>query len=363
MSNAIAHYRALHQIPEVSCKEYKTADYIEIALREMGYSPARVGATGVCARLISGENLPWVVLRADMDGLAVGEETGLAFASRHPGQMHACGHDAHCAMLLGAAQALRGKVLPQNILFLFQPAEENTFGALEMIASGVMPRNLTATFGFHVWPGVPYGVAATRPGPLMAASDVFEIHISGRSAHCAKRGQGADALLTAVDIVSAFENIEAKAADQDSLLFCGSIHSGTTHNIVPGSAMVRGTIRTYSPSDRQIIKSMLVASAQAAAGARGTEMEFIWESECPAVMNDAALVEKLGELIPGLAEAEPTLAGEDFARYQELAPGVLLWLGMGDTPPLHNSRFAVPEALLEKGVALWQQIALHDWRK
>lgn len=363
MTDVIAHYHSLHRIPELSGQEYKTSAYIENALRDMGYAPRRVGKTGLFADLVTDADLPWILLRADMDALAVTEETGLPYASEHPGRMHACGHDTHCAMLLAAAEALRIKKLPQNIRFLFQPAEENTFGATEMIQSGAIPDNLQASFGFHVWPGVPYGVAATRPGPLMAASDVFEIHISGRSAHCAKRGQGADALLTAVDIVSAFENIEAKAADQDSLLFCGSIHSGTTHNIVPGSAMVRGTIRTYSSSDRQIIKSMLVASAQAAAGARGTEMEFIWESECPAVMNDAALVEKLGELIPGLAEAEPTLAGEDFARYQELAPGVLLWLGMGDTPPLHNSRFAVPEALLEKGVTLWQQIALHDWRK
>ena len=363
MSNAIAHYRALHQIPEVSCKEYKTADYIEIALREMGYRPARVGATGVCARLISGENLPWVVLRADMDGLAVGEETGLAFASRHPGQMHACGHDAHCAMLLGAAKALRDKILPQNILFLFQPAEENTFGALEMIASGVMPKNLAASFGFHVWPGVPYGIPATRAGALMAASDVFEIHISGKSAHCAQRAKGNDALLTAVDIVSEFESIESHAEDRDSLLFCGSIHSGTTHNIVPGSAVIRGTIRTYSPADRQAIKSLLAKRVEEASASRGTRAEFIWESECPAVMNDAALVERLREVVPELAEAQPTLAGEDFARYQELASGVLIWLGTGDTPPLHNSRFFVPEELLEKGVELWQRIAAHDWRK
>lgn len=363
MTDAIGHYRALHQIPELSGKEYKTAEYIENALREMGYAPCRVGATGVSAQLISGENLPWVVLRADMDGLAVGEETGSQFASRHPGQMHACGHDTHCAMLLGAAQALRNQVLPQNILFLFQPAEENTFGALEMIAAGAMPKNLTASFGFHVWPGVPYGVPATRVGALMAASDVFEIHISGKSAHCAQRSKGNDALLTAVDIVSAFETIEANAEDKDSLLFCGSIHSGTTHNIVPGSAMVRGTIRTYSPADRQIIKSMLTRTVEEAAAARGTQAEFIWESECPAVMNDAALVEKLRGVLPELALAQPTLAGEDFARYQELAPGVLIWLGTGDTPPLHNSRFFVPEELLGKGVELWQRIAAHDWRK
>ncbi len=363
MSNVIAHYRALHQIPELSCKEYKTADYIENALRELGYAPTRVGATGVTAQLVAGEDRPWVVLRADMDGLAVGEETGSPFASRHPGQMHACGHDTHCAMLLGAAEMLRGKVLPQNILFLFQPAEENTFGALEMIAAGAMPQDLTASFGFHVWPGVPYGVPATRVGALMAASDVFEIHISGRSAHCAQRSKGNDALLTAVDIVSAFEEIESHAEDKDSLLFCGSIHSGTTHNIVPGSAMVRGTIRTYSPADRQVIKSLLAKKVEDAVAARGTQAEFIWESECPAVMNDGALVAQLREVVPELAEAQPTLAGEDFARYQELAPGILIWLGTGDTPPLHNSRFFVPEQLLEKGVELWQRIAAHDWKK
>ena len=363
MSSAIAHYRALHKIPELSGKEYKTAAYIENALREMGYAPARVGVTGVTAQLVSGDNLPWVILRADMDALAVGEETGSEFASEHPGCMHACGHDTHCAMLLGAAEVLRDKVLPQNILFLFQPAEENTFGALEMIAAGAMPENLAASFGFHVWPGVPCGIPVTRIGALMAASDVFEVHISGRSAHCAQRSKGNDALLTAVDIVSAFEKIEARAEDKDSLLFCGSIHSGTTHNIVPGTAMIRGTIRTYSPADRKTIKSALTRTVAEAAAAHGTNAEFIWESECPAVMNDAALVEELRSVLPELAEAQPTLAGEDFARYQELAPGVLVWLGTGDTPPLHNSRFFVPEELLEKGVEMWQRIAAHEWKK
>lgn len=361
MEKVTLYYRNLHQIPELSGQEYKTAAYIENALRQMGYTPRRVGKTGVCACAVSGEGLPWLLLRADMDGLAVGEETELPFASRHPGQMHACGHDTHCAMLLAAAEALRDKKLPQNILFLFQPAEENTFGALEMIASGVIPENLRASFGFHVWPGEPYGLPATRAGALMAASDVFEIHISGRSAHCAKRELGADALLTAVDIVSRFEQIESCAEDKDSLLFCGSVHSGTTHNIVPGSAMVRGTIRTYSAADRQKIKSMLLAAVEDAAAVRGTRAEFVWESECPAVMNDAGLVEKLRALVPELAEPQPTLAGEDFARYQELAPGVLIWLGAGDVPPLHNSRFFVPQELLGRGVALWIKIAEHDW--
>lgn len=362
MNHAIDHYHNLHRIPELSGQEYETAAYIENALREMGYLPRRVGGTGITAELISGEELPWLLLRADMDGLAVQEETGLPFASTRPGRMHACGHDTHCAMLLAAAEALRDRKLPQNILFLFQPAEENTFGAAEMIRAGVIPEKLLASFGFHVWPGVPYGMAATRPGALMAASDVFEIHISGRSAHCAQRGRGADALLTAVDVVSEFERIESAAEDRASLLFCGSIHSGTTHNIVPGGAVVRGTIRTYSPEDRRKIKALLVAAAEGAAAARGTEAEFVWESECPAVMNDGALVEKLQALLPDLAEAQPTLAGEDFARYQELAPGVLVWLGMGDTPPLHNSRLVVPEGLLRRGVELWQRIAEHNWR-
>lgn len=361
--DVVSVYRQLHAKPERSGEERLTSQYIRQALEQAGYEPHCVGAVGVYADLVSDPALPWLVLRADMDALPVQENSCAVCPSENRGVMHACGHDAHCAMLLGAAEQLRGQQLPQNIRFVFQPAEETTRGAAELIADGVMPKDVLACFAMHVWPGIDRGVVATRAGALMASSDVYDIRIQGRSVHCAQREKGADALRTAVEIAARLPAIEQADGDGNAVLFCGSIHSGNAHNVVPDEASLFGTIRTYSAAVRQKIKSRLEQTVADAAARFGTTARVIWDGGCPSVYNDARLIEQLRTLVPVLDEnATPTLAAEDFACYLEYAPGVMLWLGIGDTPPLHNEAFYVPEQILPDGVALWVKLAARDWK-
>ena len=363
MASASTYYQHLHQYPELSGQEYKTAEYIVSCLQEMGYEPRRMGKTGVTADLVADPALPWVLLRADIDALPIQEDSGLACASRNEGVMHACGHDSHTAMLLEAADRLKNEKLPQNIRFVFQSAEETIHGAGEMIENGVIPENLAACFAMHVWPGIPYGVPFALPGPQMASSDMYKVTIHGKSAHCAQSHLGKDALQTAVAVAAKLPEIKAQAEDPRSVLFLGNLHGGHTHNIVPDEASFAGTIRTYSPQDRAFLTSSVEAAVKEMTDRFGTTYDFVWDGNCPSVRNDPGLVKILSGLIPELSsDTQPTLAAEDFARYQEFAPGVLIWLGAGDTAPLHNPRFTVPQELLPMGVSLWLKIAAYPWK-
>lgn len=364
LSAVETYYRDLHRCPELSGAEYKTSQYIFDALTARGYSPVRVGETGVYADLVTDENLPWLLLRADMDALPVTEATGLPHASQNNGVMHACGHDGHVSMLLAAAGELFGKKLPQNVRFLFQPSEENVKGAVAILPLGAMPQNCAAAFAMHVWPGVPTGTLATRVGPLMASGDVLRFIFNGRSVHCAKRATGADALQAALRLANAFPKLEALANGDGTMLFFGYLQGGTTHNIVAENAWIYGTLRSYSEESRAKILQALETECAAAAEAFGCTWEIIRESESPVLVNDEALVMKTKALFPEMdLDVERTLAAEDFSRYQKLAPGAMLWLGVGDSVALHNEKFFVPDETLLAGVAAWQKIAGNDWTK
>lgn len=363
MGSVLTHYKYMHRFPELSGQEFKTSHYIEGALKAAGYTPMRLGSTSVVADLVTSPDLPWLLFRADMDALPIVEKNISDFPSEISGVMHACGHDAHSAMLLTAAEKLRPQSMPQNIRFVFQSAEETTQGASELVQLGGIPRNLLACFAMHVWPGVTEGTIATKPGSIMASSDVFRVNVKGSSAHCAQSHKGADALQTTVEIVSGLPDIQ-RLAQEETILFCGSIHTGSSHNIVPDEASIWGTIRTYSEADRHKMKQLLESAVEGAANHYGTVPQIQWEGGCPVVCNNRKLVEKLCKVFPALnTNAEPTMAAEDFAFYQQYAPGVMLWLGTGDTPPLHNEAFYIPEQILDKGVAAWIQIGSHDWKE
>lgn len=362
MQNAITYYRYLHRFPELSNQETETCTYLLEQLEKMGYTPKRRGKNGVTADLITDPALPWILLRADTDALPVMENSCVAMPSENTGVMHACGHDSHMAMLLGAAQALVGKKLPQNVRFLFQPAEEVTEGAEEMISVGAVPENTKACFAVHVWPGLPKGQLATRPGALMASSDRLRLTVKGRSAHCGQQHLGADALRTAADIVAKFPEIRALAKDERTVLFCGTLQSGTAHNVVADEAVLTGTMRTFLAEDReQLCQTLQKVSEEIAAG-YGTTVCVAWESSNPFVKNDEVLVAELGKLVENYRDDVPaTLIAEDFSRFQREAPGVLLWLGTGDTPPLHSAGFYVPEEILPIGVDFWCKVAEFAW--
>lgn len=364
MKKVIEYFEALHKIPELSLHEHKTSAYIFSTLEEIGYEPKRLGKTGIYADLICDENLPWILLRADMDGLAITEETNLPYSSTHEGCMHACGHDGHTAMLLAAAEKLHNKKLPQNIRFVFQHAEENVHGAIALIAQGILDISPIAAFAMHLWPKISFGTLSTRSGALMASGDVYRIYCHGKSVHCAQRHTGKDALQAALQIANALPEIEALGKDDGTLLFCGNLQGGTTHNIVPNEASLWGTLRTYSSERRIQLKKILEDTVEKIGNDLRIETDLQWEGSCPVIENNDALLEKLQQLFPALdTKAEPTLAAEDFAYYQEHCPGVMLWLGIGDTSPLHSKSFVVPQEVLPIGVESWIKIACHSWGK
>lgn len=356
------HYEALHRIPERAFQEYRTAAYLEQALEDAGYAPVRVGETGLYADLCTDPSLPWLLFRADIDALPVTEETGLPFASETEGMMHACGHDAHAAMLLTAAALLKGSELPQNIRFLFQPAEEITSGAKEMIEAGAIPENTLAAFGFHVWPQLPKGKVLAKAGPLMASSTRIYIDCVGKNAHCSKRYEGADALLTAATIATRFHEAEAMAEGDGTVLFCGRLNSGTAHNIVSVQAEMVGTLRSYSEESRERVLSKLEQIVQESAAQFGTQAKLSAVAYNPAVVNPEELAHKVKQLLPeAISEFDTSLAAEDFSRYQQQVPGMFLWLGVGDMAALHNGKFYVPKEVLPIGVDGWLKIANYKW--
>ena len=362
MKDVKDYYRDLHKIPEVSCMEYKTSEYLINELKRIGYEPQRIGQTGLYTDLISDKNSSYIILRADMDALSITENTDLEWKSQNKGVMHACGHDGHMAMLLSAAEKLYGKKLFHNIRFVFQHAEENTMGAMEMIERGVIPENTAAAFGLHNWPGVEENLISTKIGALMASSDTYRVIVNGKSAHCGQQHLGSNALKTVVDIAHKLSELQDMAEDKRTILFCGSINSGKSHNVVPNYGELYGTLRSFSKSDRVLLKTKLEEISKEIARKYGTEAELIWESGCPAIDNSASLIEKLKEIEPNLKTDEaPTLAAEDFACFQEKVKGVMLWLGTGNTPPLHNDKYYFPEKVLEKGVSLWGKIAEHNF--
>lgn len=362
MSKLLEYYEHLHAHPELSKQEFRTAEFLVETLSGMGYSPVRVGTTGVYADLIVDENLPFVMLRSDMDALPVTEETGISYASQNPGVMHACGHDSHMAMLLSAAEELKQKRLPQNIRFLFQPAEEGVTGAQEMVEAGAVPLNTAAVFGMHVWPGVPKGKVLAKAGPLMASPTTIQIRCRGLGAHCGIRERGNDALMTMAQILVRSKEAEALADGDGSILFFGKLHAGTSHNIVASEGVMNGTLRTYYPKTREKILAKLEEIAAQTAAEYKTEVEVIYSSFAPAVINPEGLTHEVQKLLPNVVtEIEPTRIAEDFSRYQEVAPGVLMWLGVGDTPNLHNGKFLVPKEVLPLGVDAWIRLAEHKW--
>ena len=362
MSKLLEYYEYLHAHPELSKQEFQTAEFLMETLSGMGYSPVRVGITGVYADLIVDENLPFVMLRSDMDALPVNEETGISYASQNPGVMHACGHDSHMAMLLSAAEELKEKRLLQNIRFLFQPAEEGVAGAVEMVAAGAVPANTAAVFGMHVWPGVPKGKVLAKAGPLMASTTTLQIRSRGLSAHCGNRERGKDALMTMAQILVRSKEAEALSDGDGSILVFGNLHAGTSHNIVASDAVMDGTLRTYYPETREKVLAKLEEIVAQSAAQYGTEAEVIYRTYAPAVINHEGLAKQVQKLLPNvITEMEPTRIAEDFSRYQEVAPGVLLWLGVGDTPSLHNSKFLVPKEVMPLGVDAWIRLAEHTW--
>ena len=366
---AAAMRRALHRIPELAFAEHKTAGVIASALREMGYAPVTgLAGTGVTARLDFGGQGPTLMLRADMDALPVTEETGLPFASEHEGRMHACGHDGHMAMLLGAAKALKALQgstaatgLSGSVLFVFQPAEEAMGGAGPMVDEGLLD-GVDQCLAIHIWPDLPEGCVGVKEGPLMAAMDRFEIHITASGGHGAQPHLCTDALDTAARLACALNQLRRRVDPlQPAVLTVGCIQAGDTYNVIPAKALLKGSARCFDEDVRNSWEDRIKAEAEAVCRATGASYELRFIRGHGAVFNDPAVtgaVHRAAERAVGMQRVVPavmTLGGEDFSVYQERIPGCMIFLGSGTEggKPLHNPGFCFNETILADGVRVF----------
>lgn len=356
--------RDLHRIPELDFDLPETAAYVERVLGPLSCEVSRPCRSCVCAHFDVG-GTGCTAIRADMDALPVTERTGLPFASEHPGRMHACGHDAHMAMALAAARWVDRTVrrdsgaLPRNVLFVFQPAEETTGGAKTVCESGVFERyGVDRIFGFHVWPDLPAGTVASRPGPLLARSSEVTASFTGKSAHIARYREGRDALGAAARFAVGAKWLSRKLEQEGPCtLRFGRMEAGTVRNAVAGSARVEGSLRVFSDAMFDRACAELDAVARTAAGEEGCEVELGFSEGYPPVVNDPALFELVRGALPRLEEVtEPLLIAEDFSFYQRRLPGVFLLLGTGTGTPLHADTFDLDERVLLRGLDAYRRL-------
>lgn len=361
----------LHRIPELGFQENKTATYLRNELDQMGLHWEAVCQTGTVVFFDLGHSST-IAFRSDMDGLPVSESTSLPFASEHQGQMHACGHDGHMAILLGFAAWLisHKDQVKQNILLIFQPAEEGPGGAQDLVATGFVDKyRVQAIYGLHLFPELPEGLLATKPGPLMAQTGEIHIKIQGKGAHVGLAYQGIDSLLIAAGLVQQYQNIVTRQipALETVVLHIGKLHAGEAVNVVAPSAELAGTIRTFSKERFMEVIQKMTALHQAAELAYGCKINFSAVPMYPPVLNDLGLTKSLFKYwsdaqLTFSELSSPYLLAEDFSYYQEKVPGVFFFLGTrnkekGYTSGLHNSQFNFDESVLLRGVQAFAEIA------
>ena len=363
--------RHLHRMPELSLQEKETAAFIREQLKALGYEPVAIADTGTYTDFIVDPEKPWLLFRADIDALPVTEETGLPFASEHPGKMHACGHDGHTSMLLGAARAFRLGELKSayNLRFAFQPAEEMYGGAARMIAAGVLPEHLAGAFGFHLWPQVPYGKFGWRKGTLMASNDRFTITITGKGAHAAMQNVGKNALQAGAMLALELPRLSSRilSPSRAALIFVVTMNAGSGYNIVADRCTMEGTCRALTPEDRDAIEAGIKELASGIAALYGVQIEVEYVRQYPPLLTHESAADEIRKIFPEnlLWEApEPFMTAEDFAYFTEKVNGGMLLLGTGreDYPnPLHSSRFTFDENLMALGVKAYGILANGQW--
>ncbi len=360
--------RKIHAHPELAWDEHRTAALVGDALRDAGCDvETGVGGTGVVGTLRVGDSERSIGLRAELDALPIREATGRPWASRHDGVMHACGHDGHCAMLLGAAQELgAARGFDGTIRFVFQPAEENEAGARAMLQDGLLSRfPMDAVYALHTEPGLPIGHFAARPGPVMASLDLFEITVGGEVAHATRPHRGADAVVAAAAIVQALQTIRTRDLDpvDTGVLSVTWIEGGNTWNVLPESVTLRGTVRSFRPAVRDVFERRLSEIADGVASAHGCTASVDYRRRYPSTVNDAAATVTAATVARRVAldgnvveDHPPQTAAEDFAFLLEERPGAFLFLGNGDSAPVHTPEYDFDDAALVYGAAYWVEL-------
>ncbi|MCG8710284.1 amidohydrolase [Brenneria sp. 4F2] len=356
--------RELHQYPELSNHEYRTTEKIAGWLRNAGIDILPLPLkTGVVAQ-IGRHDGPTIALRADIDALPIDEQTSQPFISRHQGVMHACGHDIHTSIMLGAALLLKAREaqLVGNVRILFQPAEETFNGANQFIEAGAL-QNVSAIFGGHNAPGLPVGEFATRSGPMHANVDRFEILVRGKGAHAAYPEQGVDSIVVAAQLITALQTLPSRSFSAlDSVLVSVTrISGGNTWNVLPERVELEGTIRTHSLEIRKALPQKLTALIGNIAAGFGAQAELRWHAGPPTLINSSewvdlskAVAEEAGYQV---RDQPPQMGGEDFAFYLRHIPGVFVNIGSASEFGLHHPRFNPDEAAILPAVNYFNILA------
>lgn len=366
---AIAIRHDLHQHPELAFEEHRTSARIAGLLSDWGYDVATgVGGTGVVGTLRRGDGGRSLGLRADFDALPISEESGLAYASRTPGLMHACGHDGHTTILLAAARQLaRHGRFEGTLRLVFQPAEEVGKGATRMIEDGLFERfPVDAIFGLHNWPGIPTGRFGFVEGPAMASVDWARIRVLGQGGHGAEPHTGVDPVLAAAHLVTALQSLVSRNVDprEMAVVTVGSIHGGQAANVIPDSVELKLTVRAFLPEVRQRLRERIPALAESIAAGFGARVAIDFPLGFPSVLNPAAETAFAREAALELFGAEgvleglaPRTASEDFAFLLQRRPGSFLFVGNGDSAPLHSPRYVFDDAAIVPAASYWAHLA------
>jgi amidohydrolase len=371
MSEEVASWRHhLHRHPELQFDVHRTAGFVADLLRRFGCDEVveGIGLTGVVG-VISGRPGPRVVgLRADMDALPITEATSAPYVSAVPGKMHACGHDGHTAMLLGAAKHLADtRNFAGRAVVIFQPAEERGAGAMAMIQDGLMERfGVKEVYGMHNMPGLAPGHFALRPGPIMASSDTFDILITGRGAHAAKPHEGIDPVVVAAHIVTALQTVVARNVDplKSAVVSVTGIEVGDAYNVIAQTCRMKGTCRALEAGVRDLLERRLVEVAEQTARVFGATAAATYSRGYPVVVNhphETDLCADVAREVAGRdavdATAPPVMGGEDFAFMLEARPGAFIFIGNGDTAGLHHPAYDFDDGIIPTGIAYWAKLA------
>ncbi len=359
-----------HRHPEIAFQEHRTSARVAELLQGWGLEVhTGLAGTGIVAVLRGRRSDgPSIGLRADMDALHVHELNTCAHKSQHDGRMHACGHDGHTTMLLGAAQALASQPdFAGTVHFIFQPAEENEGGARAMIEDGLFQRfPMQAVYSLHNWPGLPVGTAAVHSEAVMAAFDIFDLTLTGQGCHAAMPHLGKDALLAACQLVTQLPALIAREQEvhKPAVLSITSFHAGDTYNVMPEVIQLRGTVRCFDMAQRARIEQRLRDAIAATCTLHGLQADLDYRVSYPATINHPVHAEVCAEVLAGVLGAEqvrrdlkPSMASEDFSFMAQACPGVYIWMGNGeDSASLHNPKYDFNDRVLPLGVQYFVQL-------
>ncbi|GGF59493.1 amidohydrolase [Azorhizobium oxalatiphilum] len=363
--------RELHTFPELMFDLPRTSAYVAEKLKSFGCDEVvtGIGRSGVVAVIkgrASGKGQV-IGLRADMDALPILEDTGLPYASQNTGKMHACGHDGHTAMLLGAARHLaETRAFAGTVVLIFQPAEEGEGGARVMIEDGLLERfKPQEIYGMHNQPGIPLGEFALRPGAIMASTDRLEIFIDGRGAHAAKPHQGVDPVLVGSAIVMGLQQVVARNVDplESAVVSITMFHAGAVENVIPATAQLTGTARTLKASVRKMLQERLPAIVEGIASAYGATAQLKWIDGYPVTVNhaeQAAFAAKVAADVAGTDKVDtniaPMMGAEDFSFMLEARPGAFIFVGNGQSAGLHNPHYNFNDEAIPFGTSYWVRL-------